>query len=69
MRKAAALALAGLTLAGTVALTGCDPGPPCDQWTYIYQWHTHTVGKVTYTTFDQTPICIHYAPETTKHGS
>jgi hypothetical protein len=69
VRKAAALALAGLTLAGTVALTGCDPGPPCDQWSTMWMPHTHTVGKVTYTSVDPVSICVHYAPETTKHGS
>jgi hypothetical protein len=65
-RKRAALALAGLSLAGTASLTACDPGPPCEQWTYIMQWHTHTIGKTTYTTFDQTPVCVKWGPEPTK---
>lgn len=69
MRKTAALALAGLTLAGTVALTGCDPGPPCEQWSSTMEVVPVFNGKTTTVQLVPVTTCVKYGPEPTKHGS
>lgn len=69
MRKRAALALAGLALAGGATLTACDDGPPCEQYVTTWQLHPMVIGKVT--TYHMVPVsvCVKYAPETTKPSS